>query len=148
VEHTGQPEKRYPKNKETADHSSYYLTAVVISDREVSPRQYSPDKFEDPRLRELNDKVIFESDPSLDGFPRAGISEITTKQGMSYRKRVDYPRGDPRNPMTDQELEDKFRSMASEYMSEAQMKEVIDAVYKIDKLKDIGKLMKLLVFKR
>jgi hypothetical protein len=50
--------------------------------------------------------------------------------------------------VTDKELEDKFRSMASQYMSEVQMKKVIDTIYKIDKLKDIGELMKLLVFKR
>jgi 2-methylcitrate dehydratase len=148
VEHTSQPEKRYPKNKETADHSAYYLTAVAILDRDVSPRQYSPNKLEDPKVHGLIDKVTFKADPGLEYFIAAGITEITTKQGMTYRKRVDYPKGDPRNPMTDQELEGKFRSMASEYMSEAQMKEVIDAVYKIDKLKDIGKLMKLLVFKR
>ncbi len=147
-EHTGSPEKRYPKNKETADHSSYYLTAIAILDREVTPRQYSPDKFNDPRVRELNDKVIFEADPSLDDIARAGISEITTKQGMTYRKRVDFPRGHIRNPVADKELEDKFRSMASQYMSEVQMKKVIDAIYKIDKLKDIGELMNLVVFKR
>jgi 2-methylcitrate dehydratase len=148
VEHTSQPEKRYPRNKETADHSSYYLTAVAILDREVSPRQYSPDKLEDPKVHGLIDKVIFKPEPGLEYFIAAGITEITTKQGMTYRKRVDHPRGDPCNPMTDQELEGKFRSMASEYMSEAQIKEVIDAVYKIDKLKDIGELMQLLVFKR
>jgi 2-methylcitrate dehydratase len=147
-EHTGAPEKRYPKNKETADHSSYYLTAIAILDREVTPRQYSPDKFNDPRVRELNDKVTFEADPSLDDIARAGITEITTKQGMTYRKRIDFPRGHIRNPATDQELEDKFRGMASQYMSEVQMKKVIDTIYKIDKLNDIGELMKLLVFKR
>jgi 2-methylcitrate dehydratase len=148
AEHTGSPEKRYPKNKETADHSSYYLTAIAILDREVTPRQYSPDKFNDPRVRELSDKVIIKADPSLNGFVCAGISEVTTKQGKTYRKRVDYPKGDPRNPVTDKELEDKFRSMASQYMSEVQMKKVIDTIYKIDKLNDIGELMKLLVFKR
>jgi 2-methylcitrate dehydratase len=147
VEHTGQPEKRYPKNKETADHSSYYLTAIAIIDRNVRPEQFTPEKFEDPKVRELNNKIIFEADPGL-CFPAAGITEITTKQGETYRQRIDYPKGTIHNPMTDQELEDKFRSLASKFMSEAQMKEGIDAIYKIDKLKDVRELMNLLVFRR
>ncbi|MGA2670230.1 MAG: MmgE/PrpD family protein [Dehalococcoidia bacterium] len=144
VEHTGQPEKRYPHNKETADHSSYYLTAVAISDREVSSRQYTSAKYDDPRIRELNDKVIFEADPSLDNLPTAGISEITTKQGKTYKKRVDYPRGEPRNPMTDKELEDKFRSLATDFMMDTQISDVINTIDQLDTLTDISILMEKL----
>lgn len=122
VEHTGDPVKRYPKNKETADHSSYYLTAIAILDRRVGPDQYAPKKLNDPRVRELIDKVVLKADPSLDRFGRAGITEIRTKQGATYVQRVEYPKGDPRNPMTDQELEDKFRNMAEKYMTERQIK--------------------------
>lgn len=147
VEHTGDPVKRYPKNKETADHSSYYLTAITILDRKVGPDQYAPEKLNDPRVREMIDKVSLEADPSLDCFGRAGISEIRTKQGDTYAQRVEYPKGDPRNPMTDQELEDKFRNMAEKYMTEGQMKKVIATVYRMEKLDDISKLVRTLVFK-
>jgi 2-methylcitrate dehydratase len=147
VEHTGQPDKRYPKNKETADHSSYYLTAVAIMDRKLGPEQFTIEKYEDPKILELNSKVSLEVDPSLDQLPAAGISEITTKQGISYRKRIDHPKGTLPNPMTDQDLEEKFRSLASKYMSEAQMTEIINVVSNMDKLKDIGELMKLLEFR-
>lgn len=147
VEHTGDPVKRYPKNKETADHSSYYLTAITLLDRRVGPDQYAPKKLNDPRVRRLIDKVILEADSGLDRFGRAGITEIRTKQGATYRERVEYPKGDPRNPMTDQELEDKFRNMAKKYMTERQMKKVIDTVYDMEKLDDVNKLMRNLVFK-
>jgi len=43
AEHTGDPVKKYPTNKETADHSSYYLTAVAITDREIGPAQFVPE---------------------------------------------------------------------------------------------------------
>ena len=147
AEHTGDPVKRYPKNKETADHSSYYLTAIAILDRRVGPDQYAPEKLNDPRVRELIDKVSLEADPSLDRFGRAGISEIRTKQGVTYIQRVEYPKGDPRNPMTDQELEDKFRNMAEKYMTERQIKKVIDTVYNMEKLDEMSKLVRTLVFK-
>ncbi|MFC1871358.1 MmgE/PrpD family protein [Chloroflexota bacterium] len=147
VEHTGQPAKRYPQNKETADHSSYYLTAIAIVDRQVGPDQYSPQKYQDPRVIELIDKMTFEADPELDRFPAAGISEITTKQGDVYKHRVEYPTGDPHNPMSDDELHRKFHSMAAKCMTEPQMQGIINTINRLDELEDIGELMAHLAFK-
>lgn len=147
VEHTGQAAKRYPKNKETADHSSYYLTAIAIVDRQVGPDQFAPQKFEDPQVRALIDKMTFEADPELDQFVAAGISEITTKQGTKYRCQVNYPKGNPRNPMADDELQEKFCSMACKFMDEVQIEEAIKAVHGLEQLGGVGDLMKLLTFK-
>jgi 2-methylcitrate dehydratase len=147
TKHTGDPIKRSPKIKEMADHSSYYVTAVAILDREVGPDQYTPKKLKDPRIREMIGKISMEADPSLDHFRRAGITEIKTKQGITYQRRVEYPKGDPRNPMTDQELEDKFRSMAEKFMTERQIRKVITTVYEMEKLDDINRLMRAMVFK-
>lgn len=146
AQHTGDPVKKYPKNKETADHSSYYLTAIAIMDRQIGPDQFSPEKYNDPRVRELIDKVILEGDEELDLVRPAGISEIVTKQGERYGCRVDYPKGHPLNPMTDEEVVDKFQSMAARYMSNEQMDQVISTVFGLDQLNDIGRLNSLMVF--
>ena len=147
AEHTGDPVKKYPKNKETADHSSYYLTAIAVIDREIGPSQFTPEKYNDPNVLELIDKVVLKGDPSLDKARPAGISEIITKDGQKYRLRVDYPRGHVRNPMTDEEIIDKFRSMTSKYMSNEQMNQITDTVFGLDNLDDIGILMGLMCFK-
>ena len=147
LEHTGDPVKRFPTTKESADHSSYYLTAVAIIDRKVGPDQFTPEKLRDPMVREIIDKVAMEADPSLDHFGRGGITEIRTKQGGIYRQRVEYPRGDPLNPMTDEELEDKFRDMAEKFMTKRQINKVITTVYEMENLDDINKLMKAVCFK-
>jgi 2-methylcitrate dehydratase len=146
AEHTGDPVKKYPKNKETADHSSYYLTAIAILDRQIGPAQFTPEKYRDPKVLALIDKVILTGDPTLDKARPAGISEITNKKGETCRLRVAYPRGHARNPMTDQEVIDKFRDMASVHMSEDHVKRLIEAVFEMDKLEDIGALLKLMVF--
>jgi 2-methylcitrate dehydratase len=146
AEHTGDPVKKYPRNKESADHSSYYLTAIAITDREIGPGQFTPEKYTDPRVLELIDKVILQGDPNLDKSRPAGISEITTKKGETYRLRVDYPRGHARNPMMDREIIDKFRDMASMYMSDDHMSRLIETVFSLDKLDDVGELSKLMVF--
>lgn len=147
AEHTGDPVKKYPENKETADHSSYYLTAIAIMDRQVGPDQFTPEKYNDPKVRELIDKVTLIGDPNLDKARPAGISEILTKQGKRYSLRVDYPRGHVHNPMTDAEVIDKFQSMASKYMGDEQMKQVIKTVFALDRLDDIEKLNSLMVFR-
>jgi 2-methylcitrate dehydratase len=146
AEHTGDPIKKYPKNKETADHSSYYLTAIAIIDRQIGPDQFTPEKYQDPHVRELIDKVVLRGDPNLDKARPAGISEIVTKQGKKYQCRVDYPRGHARNPMTDEEIVEKFKGMASRYMSEKQIDQIVDVVFALDKLEDVGMLNKLMVF--
>jgi len=147
TEHTGDPAKRFPTNKESADHSSYYLTAIAIMDRRIGPDQYSEKKFKDPRVRELIEKVSIEADPSLDRTGQGGISEIRVKQGGIFKKRVEYPKGHLMNRMTDQDLEEKFHGMAEKFMTERRIKEVIATIYELEKLNDIGKLMSKVVFR-
>jgi len=147
AEHTGDPVKKYPKNKETADHSSYFLTAVAITDRKIGPGQFSLEKYNDPMVLDLIDKVILRGDPSLDKARPAGISEIITRNGEKYSLRVDHPRGHARNPMTDDEIVEKFRNMASNYMSDEQMKQITEALFDLEKFDDIGDLIKLMDFR-
>jgi 2-methylcitrate dehydratase len=146
AEHTGDPVKKYPKNKETADHSSYYLTAIAIVDRQIGPNQFTPEKYIDPRVIDLIGRVTLTGDPALDKARPAGISEIVTQEGKTYRLRVDHPRGHARNPMTDQEVIAKFKDMASVSMAESQMKQLVECVFALDRLDDIGTLLKLMVF--
>ena len=96
---------------------------------------------------ELIDKVILRGDPSLDKARPAGISEITTRNGEKYSLRVDYPRGHARNPMTDEEIVDKFRNMASNHMSDEQMQQITEALFDLENLDDIGDLIKLMDFR-
>lgn len=146
AEHTGDPVKKYPKNKETADHSSYYLTAIAVIDREIGPDQFTPEKYNDPKVLELIDKVILRGDPALDKVRPAGISEIITKQGRIYQCRIDYPRGHAKNPMTDEEIINKFRRMALKRMKDSQVNQIIETVFSLENVEDIRTLNRLLVF--
>ena len=48
--------------------------------------------------------------------------------------------------MTDLEVIAKFKDMASVSMTESQMNRLIESVFALDKLDDIGKLLKLMIF--
>jgi 2-methylcitrate dehydratase len=146
AEHTGDPVKKYPKNKETADHSSYYLTAIAILDRKIGPAQFSPDKFRDPRVLDLIGKVTLTGDPALDKARPAGISEIVLKNGNRYERRVDHPRGHARNPMTDEEIIEKFKDMALKPVGETRVRELVDGALHLESFEDIGRFNSLMKF--
>ena len=146
AEHSGDPVKRHPYNKETADHSAYYMTAVAILDRAVGLDQFLPERINDTKVHELIDRVTVEATAELE-LPRdGGISEITTRQGQTYTCRIDIPKGHPLDPMTDKEIEEKFQGTASKYMSDGRMKQVMDTIYNLENLDGISELMKLMVF--
>jgi 2-methylcitrate dehydratase len=145
---------QYPRNAETADHSSLYLTAIAIIDRSIGPDSIQPEKFTDPVVLDLIEKITVEGDPSLQkkivGAVTAvgydGKSEIATKDGRKFQKYIGTPHGFGDDPLTDEELEDKFRGMAAKHMDEEQIQKIFDAVWNVERLDDINKLMRLMVF--
>jgi len=52
------------------------------------------------------------------------------------------------NPMTDTEIEEKFRSTAGKFMKDKQMRQIIDTIYNLEKLDDMADLIKLLVVRQ
>src|SRR4051812_10427087 len=51
VEHNGDPAKKYPRNKETADHSAYFITALGIVTRgRVAPSSFNDAAYVDPTI--------------------------------------------------------------------------------------------------
>ena len=148
AEHTGDPSKKYPYNKESADHSAYFMTAVAIVDRALGIAQFTTEKYNDPVIRELIGRVTIQPDTCLDKYDCGGISMIYMKDGTVHKTMVEYPLGSTMNPMSDQVLEDKFMGNATLFMSTAQAKKVADVIWHIDECKYVGDFMKMLVFKR
>jgi len=68
---------------------------------------------------------------------------IVTKSGKKYSAFVNTPKGDPRNPPTDEELENKFRSLAPFALPKAKMERLIKAIWNLEKLGSIRELMRL-----
>lgn len=141
------PEKWRPRTRETADHSFPYCVAVALLDGKVTLRSFEGKRLTDPALHELMQKVRVVPEPEFVGrYPETMATRITvrTKGGGNYVKQVDYPLGHPQHRMSDQEVEDKFRRLAVGRLDRARMTKVIDAVWKLDQLKDVGALLPLL----
>jgi len=145
--HTTTPSKKYPRNGESADHSAFYGNALAIKERVFGPESFKPEKYTDPVVLDLIEKITVETDPTMPPRSAQGISEITTKDGRRFENRVDVPHGfGPDDPLTNEELETKFKEMAIKHISEEQIKKIFDTVWNVEKLDDMSKLVNLMVF--
>lgn len=108
------PEAWSPKTRETADHSLPYCTAVAFLDGEVALKQFDPARFTSADVLNLLTKVKVHLDDALTPrYPHGIPNRIVVKlaDGREFIKEVEFPRGHAENPMTDAEVEQKFRAM-------------------------------------
>lgn len=112
----GDPHKYRPDSKETADHSLPYCLAVGLMDGMVTPLQFEEERIKDARLIPLMDKIKVMPNEEFEAlFPKFQPSRvtITLKNGKSFAERVDVPKGDPRDPMTEEEIAVKFTALGA-----------------------------------
>lgn len=141
------PSKYDPHTKETADHSLPYVIAAALVERQVTPAQFTMKKIMDPRIREQLRKIEVVADPEIEkAFPalQRVIVHINTKDGRSYSKQLDFPKGDPRNPLTDLEVEEKFAALADGVLSSDAQKRVKEAVWNLERVGSVNELMELM----
>jgi 2-methylcitrate dehydratase len=140
------PSKYDPHTKETADHSLPYVIAAAIAERQVTPLQFTPGKIMDPVIREQLKKIVVAADAEIEKlFPalQRVIVRIHTIDGREFSQQLDYPKGDPRNPLTDAEIEEKFDALAEPVMSREARRRAIDAIWSLEKKTNVSELMKL-----
>ena len=140
------PSKYDPHTKETADHSLPYVIAAAIAERQVTPLQFALEKIMDPAIRAQLNKIVVVADAEIEKvFPalqRVAVT-IRTTDDREFSKQLDYPKGDPRNPLTDKEVEEKFEALAGPVMTHAAQRRAIDAIWNLDEQASVTELMKL-----
>jgi 2-methylcitrate dehydratase len=141
------PSKYDPHTKETADHSLPYVIAAAIVDRQVTPLQFTDAKINEPAIRAQLRKIEVVADPEIERlFPalQRVVVTITTSDGRRFEKQVDYPKGDPRNPLSDREIEDKFDALAAAALGERARQHIKETVWTLDTLASVSDLMAML----
>jgi 2-methylcitrate dehydratase len=141
------PSKYDPRTKETADHSLPYVIAAALVDRQVTPAQFEMAKITDPVIRAQLNKVEVLADPEIERvFPalQRVVVTITTTEGRTFTRQLDYPKGDPRNPLSDAEIEEKFAALAEGVLSKTAQAKLKDAIWNLEKINSVTKLMALM----
>jgi len=145
-----EPEKWDPKTRETADHSLPYLLAVALCDGRITPAIFEPSRFLDADLRPLMNRIRITEIPEFTRqYPNSFLSEfeVVTRSGQRIVERTDYPKGHIRNPMTDADVEAKFRDYASDILGPARTEGALGTLWRLEDAEQIGPVLSLFIAK-
>ena len=113
-----------------AQMSLQYNVAVALHDRQAYLEQFTPQRIVDPAVCETARRVEIEVDPEIDrAYPEiyGGRLTLVLKNGRQLSKRIDYSRGMPENPMSGEQIERKFRSLATAAVGRSSADEVLSS---------------------
>ncbi|HYC49243.1 MAG TPA: MmgE/PrpD family protein [Burkholderiales bacterium] len=136
-----EPEKWHPTTRESADHSLPFIVSAVLIDGAFSDAIFSAERIRDARVHALADKVSVQEDPAFTKRFSAEIPcrvEIRTRRGEVKTASADFPRGHFRNPMTDDEVESKFRMLAGRYLPTERVDAALKTLWALERMKDCG----------
>src|SRR6266404_6325316 len=137
-------DRRRPTSRETADHSFYYLAAVALLDGELTTAQFEDDRWLQPSITALMERITVRTDPSLNKYTPGSfpcVLQITTANNESRIVEFPYPKGHPKNRMSSAEVEGKFRGCTRAVLSEEQQTKIIALIDGLEKLRSINELM-------
>jgi 2-methylcitrate dehydratase len=144
-------EKWDPETRETADHSIPYLVAAAFLDGGVTPATFAPSRIKDPALRPLIKRLTVVEDPEFTRrYPAESCTriEVTTRDGRRIAAQTSHPKGHYRNPLTDAEVEAKFRGLAGGALGETGCGRVLAAVSDLPNAATLDALLESLVVAR
>lgn len=136
--------RRRPEARDTANHSIYYTLAAALVFGDVLPSHFTEACLHHPRVLNLIDRTTLEADAELTSYwPAANPAEveITAADGRVYRERVIYAPGHSRNPLSDRDLQAKFRGLVGETRSNEDAERLVDLCMRFETLGSIRELM-------
>jgi len=143
-------EKKYPRNYAEAENNPYYLMAAMALHRRVSVEQFEDHVLRDPRMKEMTAKVNIQVEPSLDAIFQgtdkapAQVRIVLARDHKEISDAADYPRGSPKNPVTQMELENKFIDLAAKVFNKDRVLEIIHLISGLEKQNHLTDLVKCL----
>jgi 2-methylcitrate dehydratase len=143
-------EKWRPRNRETADHSMPYVAGVALMFGTVDESHFEEKVFlHDAALLELISRI--QCSPSEEADRRdAEINlcevELILRSGERKSVRAEYWRGHWRNPMSDAEVEEKFRALVGDKLPAARSAALLDQLWNLERAGDMATLMRMTEF--
>jgi 2-methylcitrate dehydratase PrpD len=142
-------QKYSPSNAVDAQFSMPFGAAIALAHRSAGLDQFTDENFHSPRIKTLMGKVALQKDKRIEKkFPEEwpAIVQVHMTSGKQFEKHVRFPKGDPENPLSWQELSAKFDSLATRVFPETRSGQIINSVKDMNPsavLRDIWKLTAL-----
>lgn len=130
-----------------AQMSMKYCVARTVLDNMLSVAQFTEEKLSDPVAIDLAHRVNFVLDDEINKiYPREfpSIVEIVMETGQKYKVRVNMPKGSVENPMSWQEIQAKFKSLARDVVGEKKTAAIIELTDNLETIEDVADITKLM----
>jgi 2-methylcitrate dehydratase PrpD len=141
-----------PRNELQAKFSMEFCMAILLLERKAGLEQFTDEVVNRPDVQALIARVDFGVHPEAEaaGFDKmTTIVEVELDDGTIVKGSADFGKGSPVNPMSDAELEQKFRECAAwGGLERTQAQRVIERVWQIERLENVGDLARLLAVQR
>ena len=144
-----QPEesKYNPKSIVDAQFSMPFGAAVAILHGRATLEEYTQENMMSSEIKQMMGRIYCVEDPKLErDYPKKWPASVnlSTKGGQQYHTKIEFPKGDPENPLTWDELIHKFKSLISPVFSDERGAEIISYVRGIESAKNLKDLSRLL----
>lgn len=121
-----------------------YSVAAALRFGKAGIDEFSLEHIQDQSVKKLMAKIEVRVDEGLTKLApamRAAVVDVKV-QGNSFSDRVNYPLGEPENPMSDAEIQAKFIDLTKSLKSSAEIEEIIYKVWTVER--DLQKLFRFL----
>jgi 2-methylcitrate dehydratase PrpD len=136
-------ESKYnPQSIVDAQFSMPFGAAAALLYGKAGLKEFQPSTIRSKPISETMRKVECFFDPELERtFPKQwrAFAEILTEDEKRYSTTVEYPKGDPENPLSWEEMIERFHDLTGQILKKDQRMKIVEAVKKLDGIKDMRK---------
>ena len=125
-----------------------FCLALAVSEGKVSLSQFTDKKLHESKIKKIMNKVKIEGDPELNKrYPDtiAAFVAVKTKEGKVFKESVIYPKGNPKNKMSREEVKDKFKDLALSSLQESKVDSAFEKLIELEKIDNITEVIPLLI---
>jgi len=139
--------KRRPVNDFAAQFSLSYNVAAAIVRGKLTREEYAPEVLQNKEILNLVDKIEIVEDPQMSKqYPELWPTRITIqfKGGKKLVQEIPTAKGDPKNPVSLEEVIEKFCNLAKTVFDKERTNKIVDTIMNLEKISDMKKVGDLL----
>lgn len=134
-----------PTEARQAQFSLKYVVAAALKNGRVTLDEFAPEMLADSSLRSLMGKATVQVDAALDALtPDIWPAKLTVSMmdGTIFESSVEYPKGDPENPLTWEEVIAKFEGLTTGILTREGCRKVVGLCRDMENMNHCGELIK------
>jgi 2-methylcitrate dehydratase PrpD len=136
--------KTNPRTVVDAQFSMPFGAAVAMLYGRAFLDEFTMDNVTSEKVRQVMGKIKCVSDANLEAeYPNKWKAHATveTTKGQTFTTTIEYPKGDPENPLRPDELEDKFRALTKPVYTGKKADAIIAGIKKLDQYSELKKFI-------